>query len=66
MKTKPSTAQVDLEIAQQKWGPLAPEMLSSLASLIKEHQLSVSHGDLLLLNRGWYVTHAGFCRISSC
>jgi len=39
-------------------------MLSSLASLIKEHQLSVSHGDLLLLNRGWYVTHAGLLRLA--
>jgi len=39
-------------------------MLSSLAFLIKEHQLSVSHGDLLLLNRGWYVTHAGLLRLA--
>jgi hypothetical protein len=39
-------------------------MLSSLASLIKEHQLSVSHGDLLLLNRRWYVTHAGLLRLA--
>ena len=64
MKTKPSTLQADLEIAREKWGPLTPEMLSSLASLIKEHQLSVSHGDLLLLNRGWYVTHAGLLRLA--
>jgi len=39
-------------------------MLSSLASLINENQLSVSHGDLLLLNRGWYVTHAGLLRLA--
>jgi hypothetical protein len=64
MKTKPSTLQADLEIAREKWGPLTPEMLSSLASLIKEHQQSVSHGDLLLLNRGWYVTHAGLLRLA--
>ena len=64
MRTKPSTVQADLEIAREKWGPLTPEMLSSLASLIKEHQLSVSHGDLLLLNRGWYVTHAGLLRLA--
>jgi hypothetical protein len=64
MRTKPSTVQADLEIAREKWGPLPPETLSSLASLIKEHQLSVSHGDLLLLNRGWYVTHAGLLRLA--
>ncbi len=64
MKTKPSTIQSDIEVAREKWGPLTPEMSSSLASLIKEHQLSVSHGDLLLLNRGWYVTHAGLLRLA--
>ena len=64
MKTKPNTIQADLEIAREKWGPLTPEMLSSLVALIKEHQLSVSHGDLLLLNRGWYVTHAGLLRLA--
>jgi hypothetical protein len=64
MRTKPSTVEADLEIAREKWGPLTPEMLSSLASLIKEHQLSVSRGDLLLLNRRWYVTHAGLLRLA--
>jgi hypothetical protein len=37
---------------------------SSLESLIKEHHLSVSHGDLLLLNSGWYVTHTGLLRLA--
>ncbi len=64
MKTRPSEAQADLETARERWGPLSPEVLSSFESLIKEHQLSVSHGDLLLLNRGWYVTHAGLLRLA--
>jgi hypothetical protein len=64
MRTKASAVQAGLEVAREKWGPLTPEILSSLASLIKEHQLSVSHGDLLLLNRGWYVTHAGLLRLA--
>jgi hypothetical protein len=64
MKTKPNTIEADLEIAREKWGPLTPEMLGSLSALIKEHQLSVSHGDLLLLNHGWYVTHAGLLRLA--
>src|ERR1700719_2288341 len=59
-----SAAQADLETAQERWGPLSPEVLSSFESLIKKHQLSVSHGDLLLLNRGWYVTHAGLLRLA--
>jgi len=64
MKTKPSSATTDLEIAREKLGPLNPDTLNSLASLIKEHQLSVSRGDLLLLNHGWYVTHAGLLRLA--
>ncbi len=64
MKTRPSAAQADLETARERWGPLSPEVLSSFESLIKEHQLSVSHGDLLLLNSGWYVTHAGLLRLA--
>ena len=64
MKTRPSEVQADLETAREKWGPLSPELLSSLESLIKEHQLSVSQGDLLLLNHGWYVTHAGLLRLA--
>ena len=64
MRTKPSTVQADLEAAREKWGPLTPDILSSLEFLIKEYQLSISHGDLLLLNRGWYVTHAGLLRLA--
>jgi hypothetical protein len=64
MKTIPSAVQAELETARERWGPLNPEVLSSFESLIKEHQLSVSHGDLLLLNRGWYVTHAGLLRLA--
>jgi hypothetical protein len=63
MKTRPSAVQADIETAREKWGP-SPELLSSLESLIKEHQLSVSQGDLLLLNHGWYVTHAGLLRLA--
>ena len=64
MKTRANAVQADLETARERWGPLSPEVLSSFESLIKEHQLSVSHGDLLLLNRGWYVTHAGLLRLA--
>jgi len=39
-------------------------VLSSFEFLIKEHRLSVSHGDLLLLNHCCYVTHAGLLRIA--
>jgi hypothetical protein len=64
MKTKSNTVEADLAIAQEKWGQLTPEILSNLASLIKEYQLSVTRGDVLLLDRGWYVTHAGLLRLA--
>ena len=64
MKKRASAVQTDLETARARWGPLSPEVLSSFECLIKEHQLSVNQGDLLLLNRGWYVTHAGLLRLA--
>jgi hypothetical protein len=64
MKTRASAVRADLETAQERWGALSPEVVTRFESLIEEHQLSVSHGDLLLLNRGWYVTHAGLLRLA--
>jgi hypothetical protein len=56
--------QAEVDVAQEKWGSLGPDLLSSLRSLIQEHQLSVKHGDMLLLSGGWYVTHTGLLRIA--
>ncbi len=64
MKTKISTVLPGLESALAKWGPISSELLSSLETLIKDHQLSVNYGDLLLLDRGWYVTHSGLLRLA--
>jgi hypothetical protein len=64
VKTRLSAVQADVETAREKWRPLNSEELNRLESLIKEHQLSVGHGDLLLLNRTWYVTHVGLIRLA--
>ena len=64
MKTKPRALQAELETARERWGSLSPDVINSFESLIEEHHLSVSHGDLLLLNHGWYVTHAGLLRLA--
>jgi hypothetical protein len=64
MKSLSRAIQVDVDAAQEKWGPLGPDLLSSLRALIREHQLSVKHGDMLLLSGGWYVTHTGLLRIA--
>jgi hypothetical protein len=64
MVARRKAIQANMETAQERWGSLTPVVLNSLKSLIKEHQLSVSDGDLLLLNRGWYVTHSGLLRLA--
>jgi hypothetical protein len=64
MSSLSRATQVDVDVAQEKWGPLPSDLLSSLRRLIQEHKLSVKHGDILLLSGGWYVTHAGLLRIA--
>jgi len=38
--------------------------LESLRELVKRYDLSVSSGDLVYLQAGWYVTHAGLLRLA--
>jgi hypothetical protein len=38
--------------------------LESLRELVKQYDLSVSSGDLVYLQAGWYVTHAGLLRLA--
>ncbi len=56
--------QADLDDAQERWGSLSAEQLSRLHVLTQDYQLSVKHGDLILLSGGWYVTHTGLLRIA--
>jgi len=51
--------------ARLRWGPLLKNVhLSTLNDLSNQFRLSVSMGDLLLLDGRWYVTHAGLIRIA--
>jgi hypothetical protein len=63
-RTRFHTLQEELDDAQKRWGPLCPELLSSLKALIEDYQLSVKHGDFTLLSGSWYVTHSGLLRIA--
>jgi hypothetical protein len=38
--------------------------LEGLRELVKQHELSVSSGDVVYLQSGWYVTHAGLLRLA--
>ena len=52
-------------LARKKWN-LQPKhpLLATLKWLSEDFELSVSAGDLILLQSNWYVTHAGLLRIA--
>ncbi len=52
-------------LARQKWGLEGKHaLLATLKSLTEDLGLSVSAGDVMLLQGNWYVTHAGLLRIA--
>ena len=52
-------------LARQKWGlERNHPLLSALKSLTEDLALSVSAGDVILLQSNWYVTHAGLLRMA--
>jgi len=55
----------NLKCARLKWGSdLDPVALQILRTYTDQFQFSIADGDLLLLRRGWYVTHAGLIRLA--
>jgi hypothetical protein len=60
-----SSAAVNLRVAKTIWADrLTRHLCDLLSALTNQFQFSVSHGDLLLLDRSWYVTHTGLLRLS--
>jgi len=52
-------------LARQRWGPaINHDLLEALKSFSKEFCFSISSGDLLLLDKRWYVTHVGLIRLA--
>ena len=56
--------QSDVRLARLLWGEVGKHSLEQLIILLRNHQLSVIGGDLLLINGRWYVTHSGLLRIA--
>jgi hypothetical protein len=46
------------------WGDLKPQSLQNLESYTTEFGFSIVAGDLLYLDKGWYVTHTGLIRLA--
>jgi hypothetical protein len=64
MKLEASVA-ANLRIAKSHWADRITRHLRDLLSaLTNQFQFSVAHGDLLLLDRTWYVTHTGLLRLA--
>jgi hypothetical protein len=57
-------AKKNLRIARQMWGDLKPLVLQNLAAYSAEFSFSIVAGDLLYLDKGWYVTHTGLIRLA--
>jgi hypothetical protein len=56
--------QQEIKFAKTLWGIMDKPLLENLIGVLKQHRLSVVRGDLLFLDRKWYVTHSGLLRIA--
>jgi len=54
----------NLSLARQMWGDLKPQFLQNLEAYSTEFGFSIVAGDLLYLDKGWYVTHTGLIRLA--
>src|SRR5450631_1105901 len=52
------------ELAITLWGDLSEATLETLSGLTERHGLVVSAGDIILLDRKWYVTHSGLLGVA--
>jgi hypothetical protein len=53
-----------IRIARQIWPNLTPLQRQHLKALVQRHELSVSAGDLHMLDGKLYVTHSGLLRLA--
>jgi hypothetical protein len=64
MKQRLSELHTNIESAEAKWGPLSSDLVDGLKGLTTRHHLSVNQGDVICLNGGWYITHAGLLKLA--
>jgi hypothetical protein len=65
MKKRISTYRENVNFARATWGCLSKIAICRLKQLSQQYCLSLAHGDLLLLDGVWYVTHTGLLQIAS-
>ena len=55
----------NVRLARKAWGDKITTLaIATLEQLVNFHSLSIGAGDLLYLNRSWYVTHPGLLRLA--
>lgn len=54
----------NLKLAQSAWGELSPNRKIELRNLTAKYALSISLGDLQMLDQCWYVTYSGLLRLA--
>src|SRR6184192_1891586 len=55
----------EIRLAKLTWGNVTRIVAENLVALLNKYQLSISCGDLLLLEQRWYVTNSGLLRIAA-
>ncbi len=62
--TSHSTFRPNVRLANKIWGKLPKAVIEVLRELSCRFQLSVSSGDVQLLDGHWYITHSGLLGIA--
>ena len=65
MSPRSRLLQRNLSSAHEKWGALTRTANVALEAYSNQFGFSVCAGDLIWLERGWYVTHAGLLRLAT-
>jgi hypothetical protein len=56
---------LNLKCAHKRWAKaLNPDLMNLLRAYTNNFRFSVARGDIVLLERGWYVTHAGLINLA--
>jgi hypothetical protein len=64
MKRKRDLVRTEISLARRRWYGIDAQKLVELRKLVGRYRLSVALGDVLFIDTGWYVTHAGLLRIA--
>jgi hypothetical protein len=65
MKKSDQRFRTDLRLATAKWGKLPPAAVKGLKEMEIRYSFSIALGDLLYLDRRWYVTHSALLRLAN-